>query len=511
MTSGELVLLLLTAGALIGAAVFLALTRQKPMAGIKPASMPDTLSRVHTELQNKVLENCDDVAWLYEFDSQRILYITPSVERMRGWTVDEVLAKTANELVPPKGLDKIGTLLDELKARQALGKSDLPALRLETDVELKNGGMMPVETECKLITDSDGSPPLLLGISRDITKRRLLEQSLRDAEERVRLALHCSGDGVWDLNCQTEAMSYLDGWEGILGYNNTDVELTIEGYLRLIHVDDIARMRTELERHVAGEVPAFQCEFRMRTKDGGWRWVLSRGKLWSRTDDGQPLRMIGTHTDITSRKVAEVAMSRTNVKLHTQIDEIRALQIQLAEQAVRDPLTGLYNRRYLDETLEREVARARREGHPLSVVMLDVDHFKKLNDAYGHQAGDQVLKALAELLRENTRAEDVACRYGGEEFLVLLPSMPLDNAVERAEHWRSQLEKHTFAFGNFSLSATASFGVSSYPHHGKTPDELTGAADTALYSAKHNGRNRVEVFEEAPIVFVTKSPTQAAE
>lgn len=345
----------------------------------------------------------------------------------------------------------------------------------------------------------------LRSVRREITDRRGLEEDLRDAEEKLRLALHCSGDGVWDANLQTREIAYLGGWENMLGHDMTEAGPDIESYLKLVHTEDAPALAAELERHIGGELPRFQCEYRMRTKDGSWRWVLNRGQLWSRSPDGKPLRMIGTHTDITSRKVAEVAMSRANLKLHSQIDEIRILQTRLAEQAVRDPMTGLYNRRYLDETLEREVARARREGHPLSIVMLDVDHFKKLNDTYGHQAGDEVLKALAGLLRDNTRTEDVACRYGGEEFLVLLPSMPLDKACERAERWRNQLEQKTFYFGNFSLSVTASFGVSSYPHHGKTPDDLTRAADAALYSAKHNGRNRVEKYGDEPIVFLPGS------
>lgn len=346
---------------------------------------------------------------------------------------------------------------------------------------------------------------LLRSLSRDISERTQLEQSFREAEERVRLALHCSGDSIWDANLQTREMIYLDGWEGVLGYSKADIDPSIEGFFRLVHADDATKLKAELECHLNEDAPSFQCEFRMRAKDGDWRWVISRGMLLTRSPDGRPLRLIGTHTDITSRKVAEIAMLRANAKLHSQIEEINALQSRLLEQAARDPLTHLYNRRYLDETLEREIARARREGHPLSIVMLDVDHFKQLNDTYGHHAGDEVLKALSEMLSEDTRAEDVACRYGGEEFLLLLPNMPIEKASERAELWRSRLELRTFSFGNFSLMVTASFGVSGYPDHGKTPDELTRAADNALYGAKRNGRNRVEVFgdKEDPIVFLT--------
>ena len=161
---------------------------------------------------------------------------------------------------------------------------------------------------------------------------------------------------------------------------------------------------------------------------------------------------------------------------------------------MRDSLTGLYNRRYLDETLEREVSRARREGIPLSLVMLDIDHFKRVNDTYGHQVGDQALKMLASILLANIRAEDVACRYGGEEFLILLPNMPLGAAIQRAEVWRSAVEELSVTMGDFNITFAITLGVAAYPEHGKTPDDLTRCADQALYRAKHEGRNQVAVF-----------------
>lgn len=449
-----------------------------------------------------VLEHCDDVAFLYDIKAGRLSHVSASAQRQRGWSAAELTGKPLENLLPSMTLEHVREFL--VRHHDPAGDEALQAMAMiEPDAPCRDGSRVAIETKLTLLRDKSGKPAFLLGVCRDISGRLERERDVRDAEERVRLALLCAGDSVWDIALDTASMNYAEGWQVLLGYDKSEMEPTLDGYMRLIHPEDSAKFRTELERHVQGETQDFICEFRVRSKDGGWRWVLCRGRLWSRTSGQAARHIIGTHTDITSRKVAEVAMSRTNTKLHSQIDEIRSLQTKLAEQAVRDPLTGLYNRRYLDGTLEREVARARREGHPLSVVMLDVDYFKRLNDSYGHQAGDEVLKALGELLRADTRTEDIPCRYGGEEFLVLLPSMPLATARERAERWRTQLEQHDFVFGNFPLSVTASFGVSSYPNHGKTPDELTRAADTALYNAKHNGRNRVELYEEAPIVFVT--------
>ncbi|MDD5250256.1 MAG: diguanylate cyclase [Rhodocyclaceae bacterium] len=216
-------------------------------------------------------------------------------------------------------------------------------------------------------------------------------------------------------------------------------------------------------------------------------------------DDGRVHHVAVFSEDVTERKLAEEALRDANLKLQSQLDEIRALHATLEEMAVRDGLTGLYNRRYLDETLEREIARAKREGHSLALVMIDVDHFKRLNDTYGHQAGDQVLVAMGELLRADTRTEDVACRYGGEEFLVLLPHMSLEAARDRAETWRAHFAGLTVQHGELALQTTISLGVAAYPNHGHSAEELTQSADLALYLAKHDGRNRVTVFEATPL------------
>ncbi|WP_194721836.1 sensor domain-containing diguanylate cyclase [Noviherbaspirillum malthae] len=186
-------------------------------------------------------------------------------------------------------------------------------------------------------------------------------------------------------------------------------------------------------------------------------------------------------------------LKRNEQELKRQLDEINSLQARLQEQATRDALTGLYNRRYCDETLERELARCRRNGQELSILMIDVDHFKQINDSYGHQAGDEVLRALAFLLNEQVRASDVACRYGGEEFLVLLPGAGPESALQRAEAWREAFSAVPIRFGPHEIRATLSTGIAAYPSHGAEPQTLLRAADMALYQAKADGRNRTSV------------------
>jgi diguanylate cyclase (GGDEF)-like protein len=168
-----------------------------------------------------------------------------------------------------------------------------------------------------------------------------------------------------------------------------------------------------------------------------------------------------------------------------------ALQDALRERAMRDPLTGLFNRRVLDETLQLEFARARRAGTAVAVIMADIDHFKRVNDLHGHACGDTVLRRLALLLQMRMRAGDLACRYGGEEFTLILPGCTLDAAQERAESIRKAIHRAEWGAECSIPSLTVSFGVACYPQHGETPDAVLRAADQALLDAKRSGRDRV--------------------
>lgn len=168
------------------------------------------------------------------------------------------------------------------------------------------------------------------------------------------------------------------------------------------------------------------------------------------------------------------------------------LREALRSQSIKDPLTGLYNRRYLAEMMEREIRRAVRAEQSLGILMLDLDHFKKFNDTYGHDAGDTVLRETASHLSKSIRVEDIVCRFGGEEFVVILPTADLNAAYNRAEKIRSKLRELTVLHQGQSLGmVTISVGVAALPDHGTSPKELLEAADAALYRAKREGRDRV--------------------
>ena len=234
-------------------------------------------------------------------------------------------------------------------------------------------------------------------------------------------------------------------------------------------------------------------EVRVPRTDGDRYYITTAKPVLS--TDGKVASVICISKEITERKRMEEELRQANEQLSRQLAEIEALHVTLREQAIRDPLTGLYNLRFLNESMKREIAQAIRENNSLSVVLMDIDHFKDFNDTYGHKAGDEVLQALGKMLSTQTRAGDIACRYGGEEFMVIMPSAHTEEAFKRAEQWRELFESTQIDNKGELLSATVSAGVATFPDHGSTGDDIWRAADNALYEAKSAGRNCVIVYK----------------
>ncbi len=300
-----------------------------------------------------------------------------------------------------------------------------------------------------------------------------ITRALRESEAKFRGVVGQSFVGIGTI--EDGKLAYTNAkFDEIFGYEAgelrglTPVELTIE--------EDRPRVAEAVSRRRRGETDAVQYVVRCRRKDGRVVDVEIHGSAMDL--DGRRL-LITVVMDITDRIGAE--------------RKIRALQEQLRDQATRDPLTALHNRRYLDESLRRELSQAASEGYPVSAIMGDLDDFKKDNDRYGHPAGDEVLRMFAEVMRRNTRERDIACRYGGEEFLLVLPRMPQASAVQRADLLRQEIASERVRWEISQIAVTASFGVATFPQHARASDQLIAAADSAMYAAKMAGRNRVQV------------------
>lgn len=265
-----------------------------------------------------------------------------------------------------------------------------------------------------------------------------------------------------------------------------------------------------------GEIPAVDKEFEAEDC-----WALRQGRIHQSLNDGavpmcEHLKVITTESSnlclpmqAQGETIGQIYVGSGNshalqehqvLLLRTVGEQISLalanlnLQRALREQSIKDPLTKLFNRRYLEETLVREVSRAQRNLQPMAVMIMDIDFFKKVNDTYGHDGGDAVLMAFAKMLGTKMRKEDVACRLGGEEFVLVLPSATVDLGRARAEEICDATRKMKVKFQNQTIAVTVSIGLAMFPEHGVASEELIQNADLALYSAKRTGRDRVITY-----------------
>jgi diguanylate cyclase (GGDEF)-like protein/PAS domain S-box-containing protein len=334
----------------------------------------------------------------------------------------------------------------------------------------------------------------VLFIHHNITNRKQAEILLRQAEAKYRDIFENAIEGIFQSTPDGRFINVNTALARIFGYESPEAMISSIGNnisTRIYaHPDDRDDFVCKLRE--TGVVKEFEAE-NLR-KDGSLIWTRTSART-IKGMDGKVLYYEGFLEDITESKMAKEGLQKANDMLQNRLDKIQLLQETLLEQANRDALTGLYNRHYLYATVERELARAKRENYHISVLMIDIDHFKGFNDTHGHQAGDVVLKALGGLLRDSIRQGDIACRYGGEEFIVLIPGMSKVAAERRAEAFRSDFNQLLIPYGGGKLSATISIGVATYPDHGSNMEEIIKAADLALYEAKQAGRNRVCVWE----------------
>ena len=242
------------------------------------------------------------------------------------------------------------------------------------------------------------------------------------------------------------------------------------------HPDDRAQLLLDRQAHFDGLTPTYINEHRVRCKDGSWKWVLTRGMVISRDAQGQPLRMIGTHTDITERKVSEAL---------------------IWQQAHFDALTGLPNRNMLRDRLAQEIKKNRRDGLQLACLFIDLDHFKEVNDTLGHDSGDLLLIEAARRIRDCLRESDTVARMGGDEFTVILTEVPDASSLEPVLHKLLHTLGGVFQLGAERVFVSASIGITMYPHDATAIEDLFKNADQALYVAKGAGRNRFSFFTPA--------------
>lgn len=316
-------------------------------------------------------------------------------------------------------------------------------------------------------------------------------------EARLLAMVNASGDSFWESDVERRFVHVSDNMCRMMGYpRNELMGRSVVDFMTPEYRAAIVRMaqsRSEGDNPLAHTQP-IRHEGEFFRKDGSRLWIETVS-VPVFDDDGTHIGYFGITRDVSERKRAEQALRDANQRLEAQLERINELHAQMHEQSIRDELTGVHTRRHFVEVAERELDRVRREGGALSLVMIDLDHFKSINDAHGHLVGDVALRAVGTMLVATTRAEDLACRLGGEEFAVMMTDTDHATALVRAETWRATLAATSVLADGIVLRLTASFGVATFPQQAGSLSELLRLADHRMYRAKAQGRD--SVFGEA--------------
>ena len=330
-------------------------------------------------------------------------------------------------------------------------------------------------------------------LKKEVNTRRQKESELRKSEEHFRMLAENMNDLVWKTDREFR-MTYVNKADSLLrGFARDEVigrkfgdMLTPEG--KDILASAMIKRREMIASGVGSQVMRFDVP--LQKKDGGEVWIeIHSTPTYDLDENISGYQGIGR--DITTRRQAELRQQNEYRVLSSQLAEVFEVKEHLEQEAMCDPLTGLYNRRHMEKMLTSELARAKRNAYPLALVMIDIDHFKKVNDTYGHATGDEVIRVLSSMLKNGMRESDLAFRYGGEEFLVAMPQISCDQAMHRVDGWRAAFAKTEITYDEATMTATLSAGIASFPEDGESIDRLVSCADKMLYRSKSNGRNRV--------------------
>jgi len=428
-------------------------------------------------------ENSGDVVFWVSEDG-RIRWVSPSLTAALGWAPAELIGRLASDV-----LGQVGEGLGSGDHRERLRQGQTVLLR--DQARGRDGGLHWVEIHASPFRHADGQREGVVATLRTIDAQVAAERELRLSEERHRLLADNAMDVLWTMAPDGTITYVSPAVEGVRGL--TSAEAMVQPIEEIHPPASLAISRGYFVQLFAdlqaGESPrSFRGELEYYCRDGSTVWmdVIALPLL---DDQGQFVELLGVSRDITERKRTALELQRARDAAEAANRALKAANRELAWLATTDPLTGLWNRRQLDERLRQEIERADRYGHPLTLVLFDIDDFKGINDRFGHASGDQVLAELSRRVRGHLRTSDGLGRWGGEEFLVLLPECGGEQACELAEKLRQLVSATPFEDVG---TVTASFGVAQRSL-GETEDAWFGRVDRALYRAKQRGRNRVEL------------------
>ncbi len=518
--------------------------------------------------------------WFIKTD---IFEINERLARMLGYSLEELeplYAKDFKERLHPDDLETSNRLLEKHL------KGELENYDCEVRVKHKDGSWIWFQDRGKITErDRDGQALKMFGTYSDISERKRTEKVLKEREKMFYLALDGTEAGLWDVDILKGEMFLSPKWKSILGYEDYEIENSFKSWEDLWHPDERESVEKLRSDYLEGRTDHYEIVHRLKHKDGSWRWILTRGGIL-KDDEGIAYRWIGTNIDITEEKNQGLDLERffsissdlfcivdvegnfikinkawektlgystseligskfisfiheddiqKTLKVFGRLDKDKTLthfinrfknkngdyhyiewtssifedttyasgrditerikyEEKILEISNKDPLTDVYNRRYIYERSKQLIDEHKRTGKIFSICIIDIDYFKSINDTYGHQAGDHILKKFTEIIGENLRSYDILGRYGGEEFIVVLNNADEKQSNSIIDRILNIVREKTFTFEDNTIDFTFSAGISTCTEIEKeelTIDKLFAIADKRMYRAKKEGRNKI--------------------
>ena len=472
-------------------------------------STKDILFAERNQLRTLV-DNLPDYIFVKDTECRFLLMNKTSLLSAGFDEISVVLGKTDFDLFPAEFAQKYYEDDQKvLRSGQAIINQE------ERAIDLKTGVTVWRSTSKIPFRDNHGKIAGIVGITRDITERKLREETFRQHNRELILLNHMS-DLLQTCNCEGKTYTIVisickqlfasdAGSLYILNDSQSTFEVVAHWGNQLapfhnIHVDDCTALKNNTMYCTPTSKQNSACPHISDSAiEGGYICapIGTPGEIsgilylqlshYKELESSDQKELIEAKRLLATRIVRHYALFLSNLRLRET----------LRMEAIHDPLTQLYNRRYMEEFLDREIRHAKRQNSSIGIILFDIDHFKSFNDNYGHEAGDVVLRKISHFIKAHIRTEDIPCRYGGEEFLLIIPDISIKHLKDRAEELRAGIAELTTVYQDITLKVTISLGLATIPEHGQQISQVINAADTALYQAKDGGRNQV-VIASAP-------------
>ena len=437
----------------------------------------------HEKKYRGFVENANDIIFTLDLEG-RFTYLSPNCQKVLGLDPADLVGRHFGEIMHPKDLPDCLIFFESLVQGQRLTGIEYRILRDDGIWTWQASNLGP-------ILDEGGRVAAVIGVGRDINLRKQAQEQLSLSEARYRLLSDNARDVIWTLTPDGRITYISPSVEQVRGYTPQEaMQQTLEQTLTPASIElNLAYFSQMLADVAAGRQPqTFRGQMEYLCKDGSTYWceVMATPIL---AEDGSLVELLGVSRDISEHKRFENELKQAKDATEALNRALAVANEQLSRLANTDRLTGLWNRRHFEETVLHEMIEADRYHHPLSMLIFDIDHFKAVNDRYGHLAGDQVLVELSRIARQQIRDSDLLARWGGEEFVILMPNTGPIDATTVAEKIRSAFANHRFPDLG---TVTASFGIAAW-RASESLDRWISRADGALYEAKQAGRNQVQL------------------